>query len=150
MVSEGQSSKIKFIGMSNEEKSTLKTRNHITIRNIKSLYLPLDNVLQEPSDIDLAPKIKSTLEVYCERREFTIDGIAKLKFLKMALDKEPFYEHYYRKQGDPEACDHPLFPLSFDIDNTCAVCKSPYLAKEDWLECKICDQWFHERCFMAV
>ena len=56
-------------------------------------------------------------------REFTIDGIAKLKFFKMALDMEPFYEHYYRNQGDPEVCDHPLLPLSFDIGNTCAVSK---------------------------
>ena len=45
----------------------------ITIRNIKSLYLPLDDILQEPSEIDLAPKIKSVLEVQCVRREFTID-----------------------------------------------------------------------------
>ena len=59
----------------------------ITIRNIKSLYLPLDDILLEPSEIDLAPKIKLTLEVHCVRREFTIDGIAKLKFLKMALEK---------------------------------------------------------------
>ena len=45
----------------------------ITIRNIKSLYLPLDDILQEPSEIDLVPKIKSVLEVHCVRREFTID-----------------------------------------------------------------------------
>ena len=37
----------------------------ITIRNIKLLYLPLDNVLQEPNKIDLAPKIKSTPKVHC-------------------------------------------------------------------------------------
>ena len=87
----------------------------ITIRNIKSLYLLLDDVLQEPGEIDLAPKIKSILKVHCVRREFTIDGIAKVKFFKMALYKDPFCEHYYRKQGDPEVCDHPLLPLSFDI-----------------------------------
>ena len=59
----------------------------ITIRNIKSLYLPLDDVLQEPSKIDIASKIKSTLEIHRVRREFTIDGIAKLNFFEMALEK---------------------------------------------------------------
>ena len=122
---------------------------NITTRNIKSLYLPFDDVLQELSKIDLAPKIKSTLETHYVRREFTIDGIAKLKFFKMALSKEPFYEHCHPKQGNPKVCHHPLLHLSFDIDNLCAVYKSPYLAKEHWPECNICNQWFHECFFMA-
>ena len=37
---------------------------NITTRNIKTLYLPFDDILQEPSKIDLAPKIKSTLETH--------------------------------------------------------------------------------------
>ena len=42
-----------------------------------------------------------------------------------------------------------IIHLSFDIDNLCAVYKSPYLAKEHWPECNICNQWFHECFFMA-
>ena len=138
--------------MSNQEKSTLKAQNNLhnmLIFQSEISNLPLDNVLQELSEIDLAPKIKSTLEVHCVRREFTIDGIAKLTFFKMTLNKEPFYEHYFCKHGDLEVCNHPLLPLSFGIDNTSAVCKIPYLAKEDCLEYKICEQWFHECCFMV-
>ena len=71
----------------------------ITIRNIKSLYLPLDDVLQEPSEIDLALKIKSTLEVLaCEVKSLLLESLSE-SFSKWArtIDKEPFYEHYYRK-----------------------------------------------------
>ena len=43
----------------------------------------------------------------------------------MEFDKELFYEQYYRKQDDPEICDHPFLTLSFDIDNTHAIYKKP-------------------------
>jgi len=121
----------------------------LAIDNIISLYLSVNDVLEEPNDIDSAPKIPSTLEVHRVQREFTVDGVCKLQFFKVASDSLPFHEEFYRKDGDPEVCDHPLLPLSFNPDNTCATCKGNYLGHEDWLECKICEQWFHERCFMA-
>ena len=37
-----------------------------------------------------------------------------------------------------------------DPDNTCGPCRKMYLAKEYWLECKVCEQWFHELCFMII
>ena len=51
--------------------------------------------------------------------------------------------------GDPEVCGDPLLPPSFNPDNACAACKDSYLGREDWLECKICEHWFHERYSMA-
>ena len=77
-----------------------------------------------------------------------ISCTCKLKFFKLATDEKPFYQQWYRRPGDPEVCDHSVLSLMHDPDNTCASCRKPYLAKEDWLECKVCEQWFHERCFM--
>ena len=51
----------------------------------------------------------------------------------MATDEKPFYQHWYRREGDPEVYDYHVLPLSYDQDNTWATCKSTYLAKEDWL-----------------
>ena len=119
-----------------------------TINGIKSLYLPECDVFEEPDDIEDAPKIAGTLEVHKIVREFNDDNVCKLKFFKLATDEKPFYQQWYRRPGDPEVCDHPVLSLMHDPDNTCASCRKPYLAKEDWLECKVCKQWFHERCFM--
>ena len=100
----------------------------ITIRNIKPLYLPLDDVLQEPSEVDLALKIKSALDVHCVRRELTVDGITKVKLFKVALDKEPFYEHYCRKQGDPDVCGYPLLPLYYSM----STIRVPFAKAHTW------------------
>ena len=54
--------------------------------------------------------------------------------------------HFYRKDDDPEACGHENLPSPFDVGQTCAFCKAKYVAlkeKEDWLQCKLCEQWFH-------
>jgi len=119
-----------------------------TINGIKSLYLPESHVFDEPDDIENAPRIVGTLEVHKVGREFNDDGVCKLKFFKVATDAKPFFQQWYRRPGDPEVCDHPVLSLLFDQDNTCASCREPYLAIEDWLECNVCEQWFHERCFM--
>ena len=121
-----------------------------TIDGIKSLYLPEDEVFDEPSDIEDAPKIPGTLEVHKVTRDYNEDGVCNLNFFKMASDEKPFFRQWYRRPGDPEVCDHPVLPLKYDIDNTCASCKESYLAKKDWLKCEVCEQWFHERCFMII
>ena len=108
--------------------------------NIKSLYLSANDVLEEPDDIDSAPKIPSTIEVHHVKRKLNVGGMYKLQFFKVV---------FYRKYGDPEVRDHPLLSFLFKPDNTCADCKDSYLGKEDCHECKPCEKWFHQRCFMA-
>ena len=61
----------------------------------------------------------------------------------------PFFEKFYRKYGDPEMCGLSLLPFSFNIGNTCAACKNSCLGKENWFECIIWEQWFHEFYFMT-
>ena len=105
-------------------------------------------VLKEPDDIDSAPKILSTLKVHQVKRDFIVVRVCEVQFFKVA-DSLPFHEEFYRRYGDPEVCDYPLLPFSFNPDNTCAACKDNYLWNKDWFVCKICEQWFHECCFMA-
>ena len=112
-------------------------------------YLSVYDVLEEPDDIGSASKIPPTLEVHHVKREFNVDGVCKVQFFKVVSDSLPFHEEFYRKYVDPKVCDYPLLPLSFNPDKTSAACKDSYLRKENWLACKICEQWFHERCFMA-
>ena len=53
----------------------------------------------------------------------------------------------FHKEGDPEIFGHSQLPLSYEIDQTCGYCKEKYKGNEESLECKLCDQWFHEACF---
>ena len=107
----------------------------LAIDNIKSLYLSVNDVLEEP--IDSASKITPILEDHQVKKEFNVDGLCKLQFFKVASDSLLFHEKFYQKYGDPEVCDHPLLSFSFNPENTCAACKDSYLGTEDWLESKI-------------
>ena len=50
--------------------------------------------------------------------------------------------------GDPKLCGYELLPLSFDTNQICAFCKDHYEGNVEWLQCNICDQWFHKRGFL--
>ena len=52
---------------------------------------------------------------------------------------------FTQREGDLEVYDHQHLPLSFDLHNTCASCRASYRGKDDWLKCKLCEQWFHEK-----
>ena len=78
---------------------------------IKSIYHASSDILQEPNDIESYLKIHWSLEVNMVKGVFTEDGACKLKFFKMAAEDEPFYQHWYRCEGDREVCDHPGLPL---------------------------------------
>ena len=70
-----------------------------------------------------------------------------MEFYELADETDPFHIQWYRKEGDPEVCEHNQLPLSCEIDQTCGYCKERYKGNEEWLKCKLCDQWFHEACF---
>ena len=117
------------------------------INDISCLYLAENEIMAEPQDIEKSPKIPRTLKVHKVLRTYNEDNVCKMEFYELADETDPFHIRWYSKEGDPEVCGHNRLPLSYEIDQTCGYCKGRYKGNEEWLECKLCDQWFHEACF---
>ena len=80
------------------------------INSIYCLYLAEYEIMAEPQDIKMSPKIP-------------------------------------KKFKDHEVCRHNQLPLSYEIDQTYSYCKKRFKGNEEWIQCKLCNQWFHEACF---
>ena len=117
------------------------------VSGITSIYFPESELLMEPEDIEDAPKISETLSIHKLTRGFNEDDVCFIKFFKLPNEVKPFHTQFYRKEGDPEVCGHEHLPLVFDVDQTCAFCKGQYEDKVEWLQCPLCEQWFHQTCF---
>ena len=103
--------------------------------------------MAEPQVIETSPKISRTLKAHEVFRTYNDTNVCKMEFYDLANKTDPFYNEWYRKEGDPKVCRHNQLPLSYETDKTCAYCKERYKGNQEWLECKLCDQWFHEACF---
>ena len=118
------------------------------LNGIKSLYMPIVEVLEEPEDIEKSsPRIDGTLQVYKIARSFSTDGVCKLEFFKTVVDEQPFHVPYYKKDGDPDVCGQARLSLCYNLDQTCAEYHGIYAKDQEWLERSLCEQWFHEECF---
>jgi len=95
---------------------------------IDSLYLPLNEMMEEPSYVKDAPKI---VEAYTA---------SSLDFYYLSADPEPFHRQYYRKPEDRILCGHDE-SLDRD-DNKCALCGVAYddSFDQEWLQCPSCTQ----------
>ena len=121
-----------------------------TISGIRSIYMSMYELLTEPDNIENAPKIPETLSIQKVKRSFSEDNVCFIDFFGVTNDDDPFFTQFYRKDDDSEVCGHENLPLLFDVDQTCVFCKATYVAlkeKEDWLQCKLCEQWLHLSCF---
>ena len=121
-----------------------------TISGITSIYMSMYELLTEPDNIENAPKIPETLSIHKVKRSFNEDNVCFIDFFRVTNDDDPFFTQFYRKDEDSEVCGHENLPLLFDVDQTCAFCKATYVAlkeNEDWLQCKLCEQWLHLSCF---
>ena len=99
---------------------------------IKPLYILIDEVLEEPEDIEKSsPRTDGTLEVHKIARSFSTDGVCKLEFYKTAVDEQPFHIQYYKKVGDPDVCGHAELPLCYNPDQTCAECHGIYAKDQE-------------------
>ena len=84
------------------------------VNDIKCICLAAGDILQESNNIESWPKIHGTLEMHMGKCVFNEDDICKLKFFMMATDDKRFYQNLYQREGDPEVCDHPVLPFSFN------------------------------------
>ena len=113
-----------------------------TINGITSIYMPINDLLTEPGNIENAPKIPETLPIHKVKRSFNEDNICFINFFRVANDADPFFTQFYRKDDAPDVCGHEDLSLLFDINQECAFCKAKYVAskeKKDWLQCKLCE-----------
>ena len=65
------------------------------VKCITSLYLPADDVLVEPDDIEVSPRIHETLQVHMVKRRFDQRNVPYLEFYRMATDTKPFFTQFY-------------------------------------------------------
>ena len=61
---------------------------------ITSFYMPVEEVLEEPENINISPRIPGTLEVHKIACTFSMDGICKMDFYCTAADEKPFHEQW--------------------------------------------------------
>ena len=111
-----------------------------TLSKVNCLYLPQESLIEEPSFVAEQKPIPDTLKTHKWVRYFNRAGTAYNNFYFLSSDIIPHYKQWYGL-----GCDH----IETDVDdNTCAQCFEKYGdTTEDWIECKACIQWFHEKCF---
>ena len=124
----------------------VKAANDI-VPSIRSMYMPVVDMLEEPLEVANAPTTPETLQVHKVVREITKENIPLINFFKLSRDDTTAYTQYYRSEKDPQVCGHPDRDVD---DNTCVHCLADYKIdneEEEWLCCPLCKKWFHESCF---
>ena len=110
------------------------------VKSITSGYLPAEDVLIEPEDIQASLRIKYTLQIHMIKRFFDKENVPFLHFFKMATNKRPFFTQYYGKG----ACGHQKVAA---VDNHRGSCLGDYEPTGERLQCPVCKVWFHSNCF---
>ena len=113
---------------------------------ITSVYLPLSKILEEPDDINEAPKIPETLQIHKIKRGYNLQGVSLMEFFKLSNEELLCHTHYYDKPTDPDLCSHRESNVD---ENTRGYCfrKWGENKKEEWLQCPNCTYWFHQTRF---
>lgn len=120
------------------------------VPSITSLFQT--DLMDEPDDIEAAPKIPETLKIHRWSRDVSANGDIKYRFFYLSSDSTPFFTQAYHKVLK---CGHAEreFESLMMMKKTCAGCAATFHEeheKEDWVKCSICLQWFHESCFRIL
>ena len=116
------------------------------VTSITSLYLPVEEIIEELEEITRAPAIPGNLKIYKVIRNYNSRNICYLEFFTLSDQSIPAFKQFYRKDDDPAISDHQ----DVDVDsNTSAYWLKPYwtLETQERLGCLGCCKWFHESCF---
>ena len=78
-----------------------------TINGITSIYMPINDLLTEPDNIENAPKIPETLSIHKVTRSFNEDNIFSLISVVWLVT---MISQFYPKDDNPEVCGHENLP----------------------------------------
>ena len=108
------------------------------------MYLPRSDEIVEPESIHQTPSIPEALSIYKIARQINDRGDCSIEFFKTVVDQEVFHTQWYNKAGDV-VCGHEKSNKS---DNECSTCVEWYTEDwSEWLQCPVCESWFHEIYF---
>lgn len=95
----------------------------ISIKEITSLLFPKEEVLKEPEDIEISPRLTDTLQIHMVKRFFNIRTVWFLEFYHLATDNKPFFTQFYGEGG----CAHQNNAFG---ENHCGFCGKDYSPNE--------------------
>ena len=107
--------------------------------NVDCLLLSKEQLLKEPEEVAKAAPIPTTLKIHKVKRVKVVNLFIN-KFCYLSEDLEPFFTRKYSVQ-----CGHRATDIS--DDNIFNHYEDEYVAVEEWIQCPICTQWHHEKCF---
>ena len=76
------------------------------VSKIVSIYLPINEMIEESSYVKDAPEITDPLKLHKVVRKIHKDAIPALDFYFLSADTQPFHREYYRKLEDRILCGH--------------------------------------------
>ena len=82
---------------------------------ITTIYLPENEMLQEPNEIKNAPVVPDTLQIHKVARKFNSQGVAFIEFYKLSSESNPYFTQYYPNECDPVVCGHKKTNMSTTI-----------------------------------
>ena len=89
-------------------------------KGIASLYLPAQDVLIQPGDTEVSPKIKNILQIQMTKRFFDEQNFSCFQFFKIAIEERPFFIQFYGEA----ACSHQK---TVTDENHCVLCLVQYV-----------------------
>ena len=114
------------------------------VPSIITVYLPKSDEIVELESIHQAPSIPKTHSIHKFVQQINEKGDCSIEFFKMALDQEAFHAQWYKKASGVVCCHEK----SNKSDSECSTCGEWYTKDgNEWLQCPICEPWFHETCF---
>ena len=69
-----------------------------SVKGITSLFLPIEEILKEPKDIESSPRITYTLQIHMVKRLFDNRNVCFLEFYHLATDNEQFLHNFTAKE----------------------------------------------------